>query len=116
MAKKAIDNRRATQIRCQQQTRKMVRSGTLVPPHSGACQICNLTKPRLVCHHYMGFDRPDMVWWICYSCNKKLGSTHDGRWKTPQEYIDYVKSKAVSREDLINAAIEYIKIGMLGKG
>ena len=35
------------------------------------CELCN-KKENTVAHHYLGYDRPFDVWWICRECNANL--------------------------------------------
>lgn len=34
--------------------------------------------PRIVGHHWKGYEYPLSVWWICLSCNTRLIGYHDG--------------------------------------
>ena len=35
-------------------------------------------KRFFVAHHWRGYEYHEDVWWICYSCNRKLMGRHDG--------------------------------------
>ena len=65
-----------------------------------SCELCGVTKQQLieqhnrsnysqnddykprqrffVAHHWKGYEFHDDVWWLCYSCNRKLFGKHDG--------------------------------------
>lgn len=67
-----------------------LRSGKLAKP--AVCELCGYDSlrrddpsytpsylhPRIVAHHWRGYDHPLDVWWICASCNTKLTGRHDG--------------------------------------
>lgn len=93
-----------------------VKNGMIVKPV--ACEICGhdpskqtvdrwgfpLAKPiGLVAHHYLGYHHPTDVWWVCRSCNAKLAHCHDGRFKTVQEYRDYLVTQEIQRRAEIDA-------------
>jgi hypothetical protein len=41
--------------------------------------ILEVPETRLiVAHHWRGYEHPLDVWWVCQSCNVKLGDRHDG--------------------------------------
>jgi hypothetical protein len=72
---------------------KAIRSGEL--KKSDTCQVCDRDPSapdelkiflgieigqrgkKLIGHHWRGYDYPLDVWWVCYSCNRKL-RVHDG--------------------------------------
>ena len=51
-----------------------IRNGTF--SRGDTCQICS-DRCETVAHHYMGYDKPFSVWWICRVCNANL-PIHDG--------------------------------------
>lgn len=67
-----------------------MKKGELVKPD--VCELCgydstrrndttythSFQNPRIVAHHWRGYEYPLDVWWICASCNRKLTGRHDG--------------------------------------
>ena len=54
--------------------------------HEGLIEVCrehgfSEPEPRkryFAAHHWRGYEYHEDVWWICYSCNRKLHNVHDG--------------------------------------
>lgn len=91
-----------------------VRRGELVKPN--VCELCEydvtqppetlifgaVTSPRIVGHHWRGYDHPLEVWWICASCNRKLVGKHDGS-VTKAQARELVGGKHRPLHDIFNS-------------
>lgn len=50
------------------------------------CELCDYVFPLdgrkhsryIVAHHYLGYDHPLSIWWVCRMCNSFLRHRHDG--------------------------------------
>lgn len=74
-------------------------------PSSTICEICGTDVSKiktevwhkgtrhnkLIAHHWRGYGHPLDVWWVCYSCNRRL-SGHDGKM-TKQQAIEFIKNR-----------------------
>ena len=70
------------------------------------CQVCNVVTGeigsrewhtadrfrRTVAHHWRGYEYKLDVWWVCYSCNRKLWNRHDGSLTLEQARV-FVETK-----------------------
>ena len=92
-------------------TREAIRDGKLVPLDK--CEICGKQRWSKVYsfenavvihpHHYMGYDFPFNVWWICRSCNRKLINKHDGSF-TIEEAREFIFGKKDELENCLHEA------------
>jgi hypothetical protein len=48
---------------------------------------------QISAHHWAGYDKENWlnVWWVCQSCNVKLGNRHDGSL-SKSEAIEFIKN------------------------
>ena len=71
-----------------------IKAGELVRPDT--CELCYNGDKQIVAHHWNGYDDALSVWWICKSCNHKLGGRryHIGLIDKEQAK-DVVSGKAV---------------------
>jgi len=84
-------------------TQKAVRDGRLTKAQK--CAVCRIDPQeiktevwhtairhkQLVAHHWRGYNYPLCVWWVCYSCNRKLTGKHDGSLCSPAEAREYLQ-------------------------
>lgn len=72
-----------------------IKKGKLIRP--GQCELCGKTaktsKPnichlafKIFAHHWAGYDSENWlnIWWVCQSCNVRLGNRHDGTMNKQQ--------------------------------
>ena len=49
---------------------RAIKAGDLKRPNT--CELCGISKIRIVAHHWNGHQNPYDVWWVCDYCNLKL--------------------------------------------
>lgn len=71
-------------LRAHAKIRGLINCGKLIRPNE--CELCGykcLSSPRywsyrIIAHHYLGYNHPIDIWWICHRCNCSLRGRHDG--------------------------------------
>lgn len=71
-------------LRAHGQVRALINRGGVIRPNE--CELCGYKCPgsprywsyHIIAHHYLGYDHPLDVWFICHRCNRSLRGRHDG--------------------------------------
>ncbi len=92
------------------------------------CELCSVdvtqpsedefSHPRIVAHHYRGYDHPLDVWWICARCNRILKGKHDGSL-TKDQAREYIRNRGVENprtlEEILKTTEYYQFIGRMSR-